>query len=173
MLSGLIKKENETVLLVKRRHWWIIVRKFLFFVILFVLPFTIYLVLINFYPWFWFNLILITSKYVLLIIGVSSYYLLLWLFLFYLWVDYYLDVWVITDKKIVSVDQKGLFHRVISDIELERVQDVTSEVKGVLPTLFHYGNVYIQSAGTKERFVFKQIHRPYAVVKDIMRLAKK
>ena len=37
-----------------------------------------------------------------------------------------------------------------------KIQDVTSQVQGVIPTLFRYGYVYVQTAGEKERFVFKK-----------------
>ena len=40
------------------------------------------------------------------------------------------------------------------------MQDITSDVEGFWATLLDYGDVHIQTAGEKERFVFKQI--PFA-----------
>ena len=39
-------------------------------------------------------------------------------------------------------------------------------------TFFDYGNVYIQTAGEKERFVFKDVGRPERVREDILRLVE-
>lgn len=65
-----------------------------------------------------------------------------------------------TNKRIIDAEQRGLFSREVSEFKLYRVQDVTIEIKGVLPTFLNYGNVYIQTAGEAKEFVFKQIPNP-------------
>ena len=65
---------------------------------------------------------------------VSIYYLALITFFFRAWLDYYLDIWVITDERIVNIEQKGLFSREISTQQLYRIQDVTAlKSKALLP----------------------------------------
>ena len=105
---------------------------------------------------------------VLLAVALSSYYLFLWLFFAYAWVDYYLDLWIVTDERIVNIEQVGLFNRVISEQRLLRVQDATSEVKGLFPTFLDYGQVFVQTAGERERFVFAQVPHPDAVKKIVI-----
>ncbi|MBI5766041.1 PH domain-containing protein [Candidatus Falkowbacteria bacterium] len=94
-------------------------------------------------------------------------------FAFTFWTTTYLDVWTITTERIINREQNGLFNRVVSELDLYRVQDVTAEQKGFFATIFHYGDVYIQSAGEKERFVFKQIANPYSIAKMVQRLDEK
>ncbi len=77
-----------------------------------------------------------------------------------------------TDKRIVDIEQVGLFKRIIAEQKLFRVQDVTAEVKGIIPTFLHYGKVTIQTAGTKERFVFDEIPHPYEVSKKIIQMVE-
>ena len=77
--------------------------------------------------------------------------------------DYYLDTWIVTTERIINIEQHGLFRRVISTLHLNHVQDVTAETIGMLATNFRYGNVYIQTAGTRERFNFKSINNPEEV----------
>lgn len=96
----------------------------------------------------------------------------LWLGLFISWIDYYLDIWIVTDQRIVNIEQIGLFRREVSELEHGKIQDVTSEVKGIIPTLFKFGDIYVQTAGEKERFVFKQIVDPVRVRNIIMQLRK-
>lgn len=90
----------------------------------------------------------------------SLYLLVLWLSIFLLWVFYYLNIQVITSIRIVDVDQIGLFSRTASELNIEKVQDVTSEIHGMLGTVFDYGMVYIQTAGEKERFTFSNVPHP-------------
>jgi hypothetical protein len=53
------------------------------------------------------------------------------------------------------------------------VQDITSDIKGFFPTMLHYGDVYIQSAGEKERFIFEQVGQPDHVVRMILQMTNK
>ena len=98
--------------------------------------------------------------YPILILGAASYYLFVWLLFFFEFVDYYLNVWIITNKRIVSICQQGFFARTIAEQRLERIQDVTSEVKGFFPTVIGYGNLYAQTAAEKERFFLESAPSP-------------
>lgn len=95
-----------------------------------------------------------------------------WLGLFITWIDYYYDVWIVTDQRIVSIEQMGLFRREISELEHGKIQDVTTEVHGVIPTLLKFGQVYVQTAGEKARFIFKQVENPVMVRTVVMTLQK-
>jgi hypothetical protein len=100
------------------------------------------------------------------------FYLFIWLGVFVVWVNYYLDVWIITDRRIINVDQIALFKRSVSELEHSKIQDITSEIHGFLPTLFSYGYIYIQTAGETQRFLFKQIPNPVRTRNIIMKLQK-
>jgi len=73
---------------------------------------------------------------------------------------YYLNVWVVTNKRIVAVTQHGYFDRQVSSVLLNRVQDVTTAVAGVLPSLLHIGNISVQSAGAVDEFHMNGIGEP-------------
>lgn len=113
------------------------------------------------------------NSYPLLVILTSIYYLYIWLFFFHSFVDYYLDIWVVTNRRVINIEQKGLFSRVVSEQKLYRVQDITSEVHGIMSTMFHYGDIHVQTAGEEPRFVFKQVPHPYDVRKVILNLVEK
>lgn len=98
--------------------------------------------------------------------------LFLWAFIFIVFIDYYLDVWVVTNKRIVNIEQKGLFRREISELRLENVQDLTTEISGVIPTFFDFGDLYVQTAGKRERFLFKGIPHPERVRDVILVLSE-
>lgn len=100
----------------------------------------------------------------------SMYVLSVWLFSFLEFTDYYLDTWIITTHRVISIEQKGLFNRVASELHLAVVQDVTSDVRGVVHTFFDYGTVLVQTAAERTQFVFKDVEHPERVKELVIRL---
>ena len=101
----------------------------------------------------------------------SIYYLSVWIFFFSQFTDYYLDINIVTNDRILDINQKGLFGRAVSELDLTRVQDVHSEIKGIIPTLLNYGKVEVQTAATEENFHFDQVPNPHKVRQRILELA--
>ena len=142
------KLPGEKVIQIVRRDTFILFMKIMLFVLLLVLPLIFFWLLLSQNP----DMQSSEIFYPLIVLGVSAYYLFIWLFFFFSFVDYYLDAWIITNERIIDIQQKGFFSRVIAEHKLFRIQDVTSEVHGAIPTLLKFGDVYIQTAGTKQRF---------------------
>jgi len=110
----------------------------------------------------------ILSLIVVLVVGL--YYLYTLLFLLFSFFMYFLDRWIVTEKHIIDIKQTSLFSRTVAKQELERVQDVTAEVKGFFQTIFNFGNVYIQTAGEQERFIFENVPDPNGIVNTILKV---
>lgn len=108
----------------------------------------------------------------LLVIITSMYFLSVWLFAFLEFTDYYLDTWIITNERIINIEQEGLFHRTASELDLAAVQDTTAEIRGIWQTVLTFGQVFIQTAGSKGRFHFKNIDNPEHVKELITRLVE-
>jgi len=90
--------------------------------------------------------------------------------LFMIWALYYLNIQIITNQRIVDIDQESLFKHRVSELDLVKIEDVTSETVGFFSTVFSFGNVYVQTAGTTEHFVFYNIPHPDKVEKLILDL---
>jgi len=154
--------------LVVRRHWFDILKQFL---VVFLMAL---LLIFSFYAFPYFLDDFGGAKLQPLIFFLeSSFSMLIWLYAFLIWIDYYFDVWIITDKRIINVEQKGLFMRHISELELPKVQDVTTEIEGIIPSVLNYGDVHIQTAGTVTRFIFWHVPDPYKIKGIIMELQEK
>jgi hypothetical protein len=97
-----------------------------------------------------------------------SWLLLLWVGGFRLWTDYILDIWIVTDHKLIDIEQRGLFNRHISTLHLEKVQDVTVEVNGILATTMDFGDLIVQSAGTEPEFAIRGIYHPYRMKEALL-----
>ncbi|MBI4426079.1 MAG: PH domain-containing protein [Candidatus Kerfeldbacteria bacterium] len=162
---------DEQILLLQRKHWSVLVHKLVRYVMLIVAPLLIFGAL----AWFDVGFTVDTQNLsgVLLILGASLYTLLLWMLFFHDWLDYYLDVLIVTNERVVRIEQKGLFNRTVADLTLDRVQDVTVETKGFVQTFLHYGSLHLQSAGERERFTFSDIPDPELVKAEILRYIRR
>lgn len=90
--------------------------------------------------------------------------------LFLIWVLYYLNMQIITNLRIVDVDQIGLFNHVVSELHIDKIEDVTSQVHGILGTIFDYGEVYVQTAAAVDKFEFTGVPHPAKLEKLILDL---
>ena len=86
--------------------------------------------------------------------------------------DFYYDLIVVTDRRLVEVDQELLFFRRISELPLEEVEDVTSLTEGFLSDVFGYGTVEVQTAGTEDKFIATNIYAPREVTAIILNLSE-
>lgn len=163
------KLPGEQIIKIIRRDIFILAGKILLALILLGLPALVGALMLNLFP----NLAAGEISYPLIVLASSGYVLFVWLFLFFSFIDYYLDVWIITSERIIDVRQEGFFSRVVSEFKLFQVQDVTSELKGVWQFIFRFGNVYVQTAAETQRFMFKQIPRPEDTRDTIIKLVEK
>lgn len=162
------KKPNEKIILLVRRHWFIIFIRLTFWTLLAFLPLIPYILFQDFDATILNNIFM--SAFITVFLGI--YYLFIWLFILNNFVDYFLDVWIVTNERIINIEQRQLFSRVISEQELAKIQDVTAEIHGVIPTFLNYGEVYIQTAGEKARFIFKQVPKPLEIKRQITSLCE-
>jgi ABC-type multidrug transport system fused ATPase/permease subunit len=149
------QKPNEHVLMFLRRHWIVVLKIILIAIFFSAIPVLIYVSLANLTNYF--DSEAFTAFFTLFI---SAFYLFVVLYTFTNFIDYYLDVWMVTNQRIINIEQEGLFNRIVAEKDLGRMQDITSEVHGFLGTILNYGDVYIQTAAEKERFIFRQV--PFA-----------
>jgi membrane protein YdbS with pleckstrin-like domain len=98
------------------------------------------------------------------LISIYAFWLLIcWIIGFIYWTNFYLDIWIITNKRLIDIEQHSLFKREVSILELNKIQDITSEVKGILATLLNYGNINVQTAGSDKNFFISDIEKPNEV----------
>ncbi|MFH0814941.1 MAG: hypothetical protein V1902_02595 [Candidatus Falkowbacteria bacterium] len=158
------QKANEFIILFLRRHWIEVAKIIVVTIGLCALPLVVYIATLSYIS-------AISEVFAAIFtLGGSAFYLFVILYTFSSFIDYYLDVWIVTNQRIINIEQKGLFDRVISEKELGRMQDITSTVEGFCGTIFHYGNVQVQTAGEEQHFLFKNIPYPEEVARTISNL---
>lgn len=159
---------DENILLIKRRHPITQLGLAIYILAMFLLPVFLYLVL-NF---FW-QIPLSGILLKLFLFATSLYLLFLLVVSFYMLIDYYLDVWIVTNQRIISIEQKGLFKRTVTELRYNRIEDITSEVEGLINTYFQFGDILIQTAAESERMILKQVPNPVETRRIIAEAYKK
>lgn len=108
-----------------------------------------------------------------LVLFLSVFFLhLFWIALFIMLADFFLDVWVLTDQRIIAVEQKGLFSRTVSECALSKIQDTSVDTHGFLATILRFGNLTVRTASEHQDFIFKHMASPMVVSEEIARIAK-
>lgn len=102
-----------------------------------------------------------------------AFVLLGWVSLFYFWTKDYFDVWYVTDRHIIAVNQKEMFEREESFMELTKIQDVRFEKNGFIATFLGYGRLKVQTAGSDQEFIIEDVHDVEAMTHRIMELRDK
>jgi uncharacterized membrane protein YdbT with pleckstrin-like domain len=155
--------EGEKVVLLLRRHPFVILIKLAFFLLLILVPIIIGGLFAKF---------IYTHNFISLFSFLTSvWYLLIWSGIFYALTMYTLDVWVVTNRRIIDSTQHGFFNRKVSELRLGRIQDISVETRGLIQTVLGFGDLRVQTAGTEEKFNFRQIPSPIKVKDEIMKLA--
>lgn len=156
------KDENEQVHLIIRRHWIVYFTHGLTSLILLMLPIVIFIVTATY-----FRITFLFPLNHILVLGVSIFYLFLSTQFIISFMNYYFDIWLITNKRIIALEQKSLFNRIISELALKNVQDITIEKNGILPTMLDFGTLFVQSAGRRIRFTFQTVPHIYEVKEEL------
>jgi len=157
------QQEDEKILLVKRRHGITFFPLLFLGLIFYCAGLTIFFVLPYYLP--------VLDEGVIpnfLIVIVSLFFLYATLFFFIEWMLFHLHIGILTDKRVVDVDQKSLFSRRIAEMSLGNLEDITGTQKGVIQTMLHFGNVEIQTAAEMPNFVFEMVSDPYGTQRAIM-----
>lgn len=98
----------------------------------------------------------------------GMWWLFAWVGAFGTFTRFYLTVWIITSSRIVDIKQYSFFNRQVSSFLLIRVQDVTTEIYGVVGTIVGYGRLHVETAGRDERFTMDGIAHPQYIRDVIM-----
>jgi uncharacterized membrane protein YdbT with pleckstrin-like domain len=158
--------QEEEIVIFARRHWVSYLGQIALSIILILLPIILWLVLELMHAHIYQG----NLQNAIVIVG-SVYYLVAITFTFATWISYYYDIYIVTRDTIVDITQVGFFGRKVSQLSLLRVQDVTSNIKGILPTLFAYGDVLVETAGERsETFLLESVANPQEFSAKILEL---
>lgn len=156
---------DEKVILKLRKHGMILFRDTIGTIILAFFPLILFATLQIFAPQF-----AAFDGYLAFMTFASILWLLLiFLALAVIWTDYYLDLWIVTDTRIISVDQISLFNRKVTTLSHERIQEITVKEENFMQAFFRYGTLDIETASpTDGDATMEGIPHPENVRKTIL-----
>lgn len=75
------------------------------------------------------------------------------------YIIWYFSELLITNLRVINLIQKGLFHRQAIEVDYDKINDVDYQIKGILKTIFQYGDINVQISPTKN-ITIKNINKP-------------
>jgi membrane protein YdbS with pleckstrin-like domain len=150
-INGDFKEKEEEVILLVRAHpitqiYWFLNGIFIFFI----------LMAINYVFFSYLNLSQKLFINLFVIVVIFSY----WWFNFLSW---YFNVGIVTNKRIIDIDFYGFIYKEITSAKLEKIEDITVKAGGFFASVFNYGNIFIQTAGTQINIEFFNVPSPNKV----------
>ncbi len=80
--------------------------------------------------------------------------------------DWYYDAWLVTDVSIIAITWQGFFEKSSARIEYHIIQGIGYEVKGIVRTIFNYGDITLEKF-TGNASVFNGAVRPKKKVEQL------
>jgi len=134
----MLKLENmrpwEEALMVIKRHWII-------FILLWFYTFFAVMVTVILYTVLWFSMLNNLLNIV--------FWLLFSVFLYIEWLNHELDMYVVTNNRVIWIDQIAFLNRTVSECNLWQVQEVNSKTSWLIANLLNYWTLSIQTAWNK------------------------
>ena len=155
--------DGEKILLFLRQHPIVNLSWIFFAIVMFLAPF----VLTPFFPPF--HLLPPNYQFVLFlfwtlfIFGFIVEHILMYLF----------NSFVVTNQRVIDIDFYSLIYKTVNYAQLERIEDVDTQVGGVLFSLIDAGNIEVQTAAEVPQFEIDIIPHPAKVAKLINELTMK
>lgn len=152
------QRPDEEVIFVQKRHPWVLSKPGF-------IGIAIILALVISFLFFGFSR---ATSY--LIFGVVFFFILYGLYLWFLYNNY---LYILTNQRLIIIEQNGLFSRKITESELDKIQNITIEVKGFMRTLLNFGDIKITTAGVDPVMFLLNVESPYEVQQKIVKYCKK
>lgn len=150
------RTDEDVIFLVKRHPWVLAPAGFISMGLVILLA--IFIVI--------FGLAYFTSVLIIIII------LFFILYGFYQWFLFNNYLYILTNQRIIIIEQTGFFNRKVTEAELEKIQNISVEVKGAVKTLLNFGDITLRTAGIDPVMILQNVENPYDLQQKIIKYCK-
>jgi len=153
-----IVKDDEQIVLIVRKYFFVFSGQLTFSIIIIIASFFLLYPLFNWGPW-----------------GVGIFFILLFIGLLIalrVVIIYSFNAFIITEQRIIDIDQRGLFDRIVSETTYNKIQDVSFRRKGIMQTVLKYGSVVIQTAGQQANIELYGVKNPEKIHQMIIEIQR-
>ncbi|MEI6039981.1 MAG: PH domain-containing protein [Candidatus Berkelbacteria bacterium] len=150
---------DEEVIMTVRQHPWVLARAIFNIILVILIVFAG--ILIGHWNAFTIGLLAVGVCFVLIYVTI-------------VWYSYSNDLLILTNHRIIKIDQKSFFNRRVSETELDNVMNINYEIKGLIKSLLNFGDVKISTVGDEvSMIVVENVENPHFLQEKIATLAKK
>lgn len=110
----------------------------------------------------------IPTSFIVALMG--FYYLLIIGFALYQIVNWFYNISIVSNKKVIDIEYSRITAKDVSTATLDSAEDVTYVQNGFLKTLFNFGNVDILTQSANSKIVFELVPKPADVVATVIDL---
>ncbi len=135
----------------------------------------------------WFFLLLPAAKVflglvlvfiVLRFLGASIYFTIAFFVWAALGLTYFIITYIIwaksryyvTDQRVIRQEQKSLFAKEVTEVDLANIHTVTYEITGAASAAFNFGDVVLQSYGAPKPIILKNVSRAKDIQKKVSQM---
>lgn len=149
------QRPDEEIVLIRRRHPWVLAKYSLSIIGVILVTIAAFLI--------WGAS---TMSAVFLVLAVVYIIFSFWT----RWFIYNNDIFILTNQRIINIDQRGFFSRRVSEAELDNIQNATYEIKGIIKSFLNFGDIEISTAGPTSSLTLKNVENPHFVQEKIISL---
>lgn len=110
-----------------------------------------------------------------IIVILSIYYSIAISMMFFNFLDWYYDLYLVTNIRIINIQFDPLKQHRISEAKLEHIEHVDESMVGFFPSILNYGDVKVSTAARRGMFIFRAVPDPAwfrDVIMDLSRYIK-
>jgi len=150
-------QESEKVLLICRRHWIYLWPRIALEALIAVVPVIALFIVLR-----WADAL--DGAAPKIAAAVSVVWLAIWgVRIFFIKYRYDNDLWTITDQRLIDSTRSSPFSLRMTAADLVNIVDTAVVRSGILPTLFNYGDIRVETAGERENISLPAVPHPSEV----------
>lgn len=153
------QNKDETVILLLRAHPITLLPWIISAGVLFIIPFFFSFLIQQFFS---------VSQ---LIFFIGSWYSILFSYILVNLLNYLFNVGIVTNQRVIDVDYFNILYKEVNATLISKIEDVTTKIGGFVRSLFHFGNVFVQTAGAEINIEFPDVPEPTEaaqIINDLM-----
>lgn len=66
----------------------------------------------------------------------------------------------VTSQRVIDIDQRGFFERNVAEATYDKIQDVRYTIRGLWSTIFRFGTIIVQTAGSTTNLELESVSHP-------------
>jgi membrane protein YdbS with pleckstrin-like domain len=117
-----------------------------------------------YFPWYFLIKYGLVENYARLLFFWTALVFLYGIRAYFVWL---LNAYIVTDKRLINIAHKSLLNKKVVETPLERILNVSFQIKGFWQSLFRFGTVEVQAAGLSDPLALKNVSQPDKV-KDFL-----